>query len=310
MVLEPITREEHYLAKASGQNVQTPTPITRQEMFLDAIAKRETGGGSGSGGASIDVTAQVGQTIMVKEVDSNGKPTKWEAVDYQPRTHWSEEGKVQVLVAPVGISSFNPTYEAFAFGLSFNEYVESMPLTAIASVEYDGVEYTNLASFAYQGMQFFGNLYFLNSTFGTSFGDTGEPFIIGGNTSGMMAMTTDTEPTRHTIQIYINGTHSHRIDKSYMPQIPTIDLTGYYETFGETGSFSTAGDFGEIYEVIRKNEIVKIVYKDPDGFVLCGAGFVVRIMGYNDLYIRINSRTGRTLRIQINKGALYLYYGN
>jgi hypothetical protein len=38
----------------------------------------EVGGGSG-----IDVaSAEVGQTIKVKAVDENGKPTKWEAVDF------------------------------------------------------------------------------------------------------------------------------------------------------------------------------------------------------------------------------------
>lgn len=39
------------------------------------------GGGGGGGGASIDVTAKVGQTIVVKEVDANGKPTEWAAAD-------------------------------------------------------------------------------------------------------------------------------------------------------------------------------------------------------------------------------------
>lgn len=39
--LTPITRKEMFLAKAAGQNVQTPTPITREEMFLSKI----TGGG-------------------------------------------------------------------------------------------------------------------------------------------------------------------------------------------------------------------------------------------------------------------------
>lgn len=43
-----------------------------------------------SSGASIDVTAQVGQTIVVKEVDVNGKPTAWESADYQERTHWHD----------------------------------------------------------------------------------------------------------------------------------------------------------------------------------------------------------------------------
>ena len=39
----------------------------------------------GSDGASIDVTAEVGQAIVVEEVDANGKPTKWKAADYQEK---------------------------------------------------------------------------------------------------------------------------------------------------------------------------------------------------------------------------------
>lgn len=35
--LTPITRKEMFLAKAAGQNIQTPTPITREEMFLSKI---------------------------------------------------------------------------------------------------------------------------------------------------------------------------------------------------------------------------------------------------------------------------------
>ena len=44
--LEPITREEMFLAKAAGMDVNTPKPITRREMFLSKIS----GGGGGSGG--------------------------------------------------------------------------------------------------------------------------------------------------------------------------------------------------------------------------------------------------------------------
>lgn len=43
----PITRKERYLAKAAGQAVETPPPITREEMYLDVIA--EGGGGGGEG---------------------------------------------------------------------------------------------------------------------------------------------------------------------------------------------------------------------------------------------------------------------
>ena len=37
--------------------------------------------GGGSGDASINVTAEVGQTIVVQAVDGSGKPTQWKAVD-------------------------------------------------------------------------------------------------------------------------------------------------------------------------------------------------------------------------------------
>lgn len=45
--LTPITRKELFLAKATGQDVETPTPITREEMFLDKIQ------GSGGGGSAL-----------------------------------------------------------------------------------------------------------------------------------------------------------------------------------------------------------------------------------------------------------------
>lgn len=47
--LTPITREEMFLAKAAGQDVETPTPITRREMFLSQISG---GSGGGTGGSS------------------------------------------------------------------------------------------------------------------------------------------------------------------------------------------------------------------------------------------------------------------
>lgn len=40
----------------------------------------------GSGGIPIPETAEVGQTIVVKAVDENGKPTEWEAADRERKT--------------------------------------------------------------------------------------------------------------------------------------------------------------------------------------------------------------------------------
>ena len=67
--LTPITRKEMSLAKASGQNVQTPTPITREEMFLSKI--------TGGGGSDTDTDDSiVGTWKFNKEVqleDTNGE---------------------------------------------------------------------------------------------------------------------------------------------------------------------------------------------------------------------------------------------
>lgn len=90
--MEPITRQEKFLAKAAGQDVTTPKPITRVEKFLqnliDHIASIGSNGSTGS--VPSIATASVGQTIVVKAVDDAGKPTEWEAVDLPVATTTEE----------------------------------------------------------------------------------------------------------------------------------------------------------------------------------------------------------------------------
>lgn len=58
---EPITREEMYLAKAAGEDVNIPEPITRREKYLAKIAENGgSGGGGGSSGTMIVHTEQTG----------------------------------------------------------------------------------------------------------------------------------------------------------------------------------------------------------------------------------------------------------
>lgn len=293
--------------KVTGAAVTTENKLPEKYLPDDVAMKSDIP--EGGGGANIDVVASVGQTIVVEEVDADGKPTKWKAADYQERTHWSEEGKVQVLACETHISKLNATYGAYVFGLSFNAHLDSIPLTSVYSVEYDGVEYKNLAAVELQGMRFFGNLYFLNSLFGTSFENTGEPFILGGDSTGMMMLTLDSQETTHAVKIYINGTYHHPLDMCYFPKIPTIDLTGYYSTIENNRSIDISGDnlFEELYEVMRKNEIVRIVHRNSSNYICSGIGFVTRLANYTDLFVSIPSSHNKTLKIQATGDTATLY---
>ena len=80
--MEPITREETYLAKAAGQNVKTPEPITRVEHFLknliDHISQIGSGGGGGGSGSA-------------ESVQSDWNQNDPAASDYvKNRTHYEE----------------------------------------------------------------------------------------------------------------------------------------------------------------------------------------------------------------------------
>lgn len=238
----------------------------------------------GGGGADIDVTAEVGQTIIVKEVDANGKPTAWESADYQPRTHWSEEGLVQVSLLPKYRSTLYSEYGFYGFVLVFNEYAtESTYLTSVHSIEYDGVEYTNPATVELSGTHFCGNLYFLNQLFGASFENTGEPFLLGGTVDGTTMFTLDTQETAHTVQIYIDGTNHQRIDLCYTPKIPVIDLTPYYSNIEFQKLLTISGDdyFEKVYKVLQKNEIVRFVYRLESGNFATACGFTSRMQTSN-----------------------------
>lgn len=66
--LTPITRREVFLAKAAGQDVETPTPVTREEVFLDAIAN------GGGGGLPAVTAADNGKALTV---DDGAWQTDW-----------------------------------------------------------------------------------------------------------------------------------------------------------------------------------------------------------------------------------------
>jgi len=63
----------------SSVSIGAEEPTDGSEVWIDTDEESEVSAGGLL--ASLDVTARVGQTIIVKEVDANGKPTKWESAD-------------------------------------------------------------------------------------------------------------------------------------------------------------------------------------------------------------------------------------
>ena len=283
---------EKFLPECVVKSVNGKTPDENGNVSIS------TGGG---GGTSIDVTAEVGQTIVVEEVDGSGKPTKWRAAEYQPRTHWSEDGKVQVLLFQKYRSRLNSEYGFYTFVMCFNEYVESLPLSSISSIVYDGVEYTELAPVDIQGSRFFGNLYYLNTLYGTSFGNSGEPFLLTGDSTGMMMFTLDQKETIHSVQIYANGTEHHRIDQCFAPQIPVVDLTPYYTTISFNSPTILTGDdlYEKVYKVLNNNHIVRLVYWLSSGSIFSVCAFPQR-SSTSTIFVRTMADVGCNLSVEAN----------
>jgi hypothetical protein len=123
-----------------------------------------TGGG---GDSSIDVTAEVGQTIVVEEVDASGKPTKWKAAEYQPRTHWTENATI----LPETVVEVDPDAGMGLIPVDFTVEGDKK-----YTVKYNGVDYAVECTVAEDGM-FMGNI----GSLGESFEDlpvTNAPFAL------------------------------------------------------------------------------------------------------------------------------------
>lgn len=68
--MNPITRKEMFLAAAGGQNFETPTPVTREEVFLDEIAK-------GGGSSLPDTPGSDGTYVLQNAVESGTGTLSW-----------------------------------------------------------------------------------------------------------------------------------------------------------------------------------------------------------------------------------------
>lgn len=123
-------------AEISGIHIGEEAPTDGSEVWIDTDEEAASGGG-----ASIDVMAEVGQTIVVKEVDENGKPTKWETAEHQEKI-CSESivpivSDVSVEIYEEGFGGFEPTFDIVVG----RQYVMTINGTAYVgtAIEQDGM---------------------------------------------------------------------------------------------------------------------------------------------------------------------------
>lgn len=238
--LNPITREEMFLAAASGQNIELPEPITRTEMFLAKIA---AGGGTGSGGGS-------------------SAPADWNAAEGEAghvlnRTHWTEMVSVDLLNSEYE-SHYIEDYGVFGFYDDFDEILESVPETV--SVTFDGTEYKDLIITSTPSIgSLAGNLAFMNQLLGTSFDDTGEPFLMLVKINRVTVIVLDTEATIHSLRIMATVPKIKPLSIGYL-DIPVLDLPalGLPEIPIDGEYVTTEINLQGLYKIV-KNGLVRVV---------------------------------------------------
>lgn len=192
-------------------------------------------------------SASVGQTIVVDEVDTNGKPTKWKAADYQERTHWVEKCTTPIIAE-----------QEFTFNSSAQSSL-SETLNIVEDETYvvvwDGVEYVcDCKSGTYEGypILYIGNEVVLGKE------DDGIPFILGKvDVSGGISLVACLEPnSTHTAALYQSVVN--KIPNRYLPKgvgdsrsvelLPETTLT--FTNSQYEGDYGISFEAGKTYKVV------------------------------------------------------------
>jgi hypothetical protein len=216
----------------SGIHIGSDEPTDGSEVWIDTDEEAPESDG---GGASINVTAEVGQTIVVKAVDENGKPTEWEAADFPEASQpdWNaeewESGHIKNRpfyeeMRPVTLMETTVTAENNEFTCS-----ETLVLTEGETyiVVWDGTEYECVGiAFLYGGQVpavALGNMYFVGGE------NNGLPFLFGSITfNGTCAGATTADGT-HSISIIADRLVVETIPEKFVKHPITI-LSGQYSS--------------------------------------------------------------------------------
>lgn len=218
------------------------------------------------GGTSINVTAEVGQTIVVKAVDENGKPTAWESAEYQPRTHWTGVGEI---LPETTIAIDSESGEA--------TYAETIGLTVGKNytVKWNGTEY-NCTAQDYSAPNSEGIMVSLGVVLGNldlmmGGEGTGEPFVILeaipdfaaelGSPVSILAVDGSA-----TVTLSIAGAVCHPIPSEYVPYaLPYyINLIVMYSDDGSIESAGCNETVSQLEDIYRSGRTLVLRFKTKE----------------------------------------------
>lgn len=267
--------------KVTGAAVTTENKLP-EKYLPDAVAmKSDIPEGGGGGSASIDVTASVGQTIVVEEVDADGKPTKWKAVEYQERTHWTD-GTAETDILP--LTTFTPIYNAnFGCALYYNLPAFELEEGKTYTVIFDGTNYTCTAFAAAMGA--FSGIAIGNPVFAG--GENNDvPFGITMANNGGLHMFMGMDTDEHTLRIIGEQPIYNKIPEEYIIKADfAVELSytdnGYtlLTPWEDIISATRAGK--NIYGVVRVTNMEADQYGNLRGFTNSAKYFTCMSMDYS-----------------------------
>lgn len=158
---------------------------------------------------------------------SGGGVSSWNDLTDKPEGVGYKEWGMAEQASGEYMSEINTAFGAHVIYLDFYEEQSETPQKV--SVTFDGVKYENLSvtviDSADGASAVCGNLFYANALLGTSFPDTGEPFLSLVRNDGMTVMVLDGTPTRHELVVEIPGYVYRPIDSMYLPA-PVIREVG------------------------------------------------------------------------------------
>ena len=268
---------------------------------LTSFGQTATKSGEG-GSASIEVTAKVGQTIVVEEVDADGKPTKWKAAEYQPRTHYVDENGVvhkldnQFIDAEWMATTETPEGETiweadltFTSGALLNMPKIYPQIGLSYDVYWNGVKYTCVA-YEQSSELYLGNGHLISDTWVGS----DAPFCFSGWATGTPTLnwvqknTNTAETITVTITTHEETTYN-KLPKEYLPDSVApyymiIKIHGREETGADETTYTCDDTVSDVMSAFHAGREIRLkVDEFGDGVSMLAVWYLnaIQILGDN-----------------------------